>query len=315
MLSREDYRRIRMFVYRNARPLDLYRWQYHFEQGTYEHVIYALSAYQNEDGGFGNALEADAWNPLSSPIQTGTAVSILMETGFNQKNHPLPWGILQYLDSGADMENDRWMSVVPSNDDYPHAPWWQSGSQSTSHSEFNPTAMLAGFALYFAPRDSLLFKKCKRIALELIETFLMAPELDMHPLLCVESLTNWIKLANLQDFFAVEALEKEILRQASRLIQRDKDNWSGYACRPSEFIHSPSHPLYSELKEITDKELDWLLETRSGQGVWNITWGWEGYEKAFAISENWWKTDIILRNMRFLKAFGHMEKADGFICL
>jgi len=315
MLSREDYRCIRLFVYRNARPLDLCRWQYHFEHGSPEQVTRILSAYQNVDGGFGSALEADAWNPNSSPIQTGTAIGILLETGFSQLNHPLSWGILQYLDSGVDIEDDRWMNVVKSNDDYPHAPWWQSGSQSTSHSEYNPTAILTGFALYFAPRSSLLFEKCMRIAREMVSSFLSAPELNMHPLLCVESLLCWIKKAKFHDAFEVEALEKEVLCQASRLILKDQNNWNSYACRPSDFIHSPAHPLYGEFRELVEKELDWLADTRNNQGVWNITWGWDGYEKAFAISENWWKTEIALRNLRFLRAHGRLEWAEDGLCL
>jgi hypothetical protein len=35
------------FIYRNARPLDLARWQYHFENGSIEAVLNALSYYQN----------------------------------------------------------------------------------------------------------------------------------------------------------------------------------------------------------------------------------------------------------------------------
>lgn len=37
-------------------------WQYHFENGSQEAVLLALSFYQNDDG-FGHALEADSWNP------------------------------------------------------------------------------------------------------------------------------------------------------------------------------------------------------------------------------------------------------------
>lgn len=58
----EDYEGIRRWMYRNARPLDLARWRFHFEGGGAAPVLEALSAYQNEDGGFGHALEADAWN-------------------------------------------------------------------------------------------------------------------------------------------------------------------------------------------------------------------------------------------------------------
>lgn len=48
------------FIYRNSRSLVLARWQYHFEDGSKEAVLKALSYYQNEDGGFGHALEPDA---------------------------------------------------------------------------------------------------------------------------------------------------------------------------------------------------------------------------------------------------------------
>ncbi len=79
----------RKFIYRNARPIDLARWQYHFETGNKEVVLNVLSNYQNMDGGFGHALEADAWNPNSSPIQTWCATEVLREIEFADKNHPI----------------------------------------------------------------------------------------------------------------------------------------------------------------------------------------------------------------------------------
>ncbi len=307
MLSRDDAMAIRRFVYTNARPLDLYRWQYHFEGGSADNVRKALSVYQNPDGGFGHALEADAWNPASSPIQTSTAVHLLWETGLIEKDRPMIWSMLQYLDSGADMEGDRWLSVVPSNNDAPHAPWWEMDSVSTSHSEYNPTGILAGFGLYFAPAGTALSARCKKIAGELVASFLAAPEISMHSLLCVESLLSWIKRAGLTGAYPAEAMEKELLAQMARLIQADENNWEGYACRPSEFIRTPQHPLYADFHGLVERELDWLTETRNADGVWNIPWIWAGYDKAFAISENWWKTDVLLRNVRFLRAFGRLE--------
>ena len=307
MLSAFEQENIRRFVYRNARPLDLYRWQYHFEGGTLEQVIKALAAYQNPDGGFGHALEADAWNPHSSPIQTSTAVNILWEVGFSDGQHPLVQGILRYLDSGADFEDGRWCNSVPTNNDFPHAPWWHTDSNSTSRSEFNPTAILTGFLVYFAPRDSALFEKGKAIAQELSASFLKAPEIFMHPLMCVDDLCGWIEKAGLLDVFPLAKMQAQVARQAARLIEMDRDNWSGYACRPSHFIHSPGHPLCGLLRELTKREHKWLCDTRNDQGVWDLTWKWSGYEKEFGISENWWKADIILRNVRFLKAFGWLE--------
>ena len=69
-LTNQDFDAIRRWMHRNARPLDLARWQYHFESGSAEAVLQSLSAYQNEDGGFGHGLEVDCWNPASAPMQT-----------------------------------------------------------------------------------------------------------------------------------------------------------------------------------------------------------------------------------------------------
>lgn len=76
--SREDLKKARDWMYRNAHPVDLSRWRYHFVDADNAAV---LVAYQNEDGEFGHGLEADSWNSESSPIQTWCATEILREVG------------------------------------------------------------------------------------------------------------------------------------------------------------------------------------------------------------------------------------------
>lgn len=162
-LAAEDFQRIQGWFYRNARPLDLARWQFHFENGGQAAVLTALAAYQNEDGGFGHALEADCWNPNSSPLTTATAAERLLEIGFENSGHPVIQRMLMYLDSGAEMDGNTWRNVIVSNNDYPHAPWWHTDSDSTSRSIFNPTAILAGFILQHADRESRLLAGAWRL--------------------------------------------------------------------------------------------------------------------------------------------------------
>jgi hypothetical protein len=107
-MNKQTFEKARAFIYRNARPLDFARFQYHFKSGSRNAVLNALAAYQNADGGFGHALEADAWNPNSSPIQTWTATEILREIGYKVKNQSIIQGILHYLASGADFEGHFW---------------------------------------------------------------------------------------------------------------------------------------------------------------------------------------------------------------
>lgn len=48
-----------------------------------------LSHYQNENGGFGHAVEADCWNPNSIPSHSNTAGNIISETDYEDANHPV----------------------------------------------------------------------------------------------------------------------------------------------------------------------------------------------------------------------------------
>lgn len=87
----ETFGKARVFIYRNARPVDLARWRYHFEDGNREDVLTALAAYQNADGGFGHGLEADNFNPNSNPMHTWNACEILREIGFEDGSYAVPW--------------------------------------------------------------------------------------------------------------------------------------------------------------------------------------------------------------------------------
>ncbi len=73
-ISKKAFEEIRLWIYRNSRQLDLAMWQYEFENGNKDNVLLALSYYQNVDGGFGNALEPDCWNPESTPYTTLNAI-------------------------------------------------------------------------------------------------------------------------------------------------------------------------------------------------------------------------------------------------
>ncbi|WP_310832676.1 hypothetical protein [Paenibacillus pedocola] len=305
-LAPADLKVIKNWMYRNARPLDLARWKFHFEAGGVEAVLEALAAYQNEDGGFGHALEADAWNPHSSPIQTATAVERLLEVHFQDNSHPAVQGILKYLDSGAEMDGNTWMNVVASFNDYPHAPWWHTTSSSTARSIFNPTAILAGFILRFADRDSRLYERGLGIAKELEELFLQDPHIEMHPLLCVVKLLECIGEAGVREQFAYTELNAAAGKRITELLERNASDWSGYSCKPSFFIKTRESLGFTDNAVLLKKELDYTLDIRNQEGVWDLTWSWDGFEQAFAISENWWKASIVIEKLLFLRAFGRL---------
>ena len=113
MLSEKQFSQIRTWVYRNAREIDLNVWKFHFENGKKEDVVSALSHYQNEDGGFGNALEPDNWNPASTPYVTLYALGLLQRIGMTDTSHPIYKGIFEYLSSEKDLTDYGWRFNVP----------------------------------------------------------------------------------------------------------------------------------------------------------------------------------------------------------
>jgi len=298
----------RSFVYRSARPLDLARWQYHFEQGTREAVLAALAFYQNEDGGFGHALEPDSWNPNSSPIQTWTATEILREIGCAEREHPIIRGILRYLDCGRDFDSRHWSAVVASNNDYPHAPWWHSGSASSSHHSYNPTACLAGFALAYADRNSRLFETAAQIAREAVQAYFAQGLLDdMHTALCYIRLMEYAEQAGAEPPFDLPALKAMLREQVQHSITGNTAEWeSGYVCRPSQFLRSRESLFYADNRELSDYECGFIEHSQLEDGSWLVPWGWNGYPDEWAISRTYWKANLAILQLLYLQGFSKL---------
>lgn len=305
MKQNQIFQEVRNWIYRNARPIDLFRWQYHFEKGSSEMVLKALEEYQNEDGGFGYGLEVDSWNPNSAPIQTFHGIKLIEEVGLQDKQHSIIKGILKYLDSGSEFDGKVWSNTMRSNNDYPHAPWWEHGSESTSHTSYNPTAGLVGFALRYSEQDTRLYQTCAHIACEAVNYLMSVTELDMHTLENFITLYQYCEKANVNELFSLALMKDKLKELVTASITKDTNVWAtSYVCKPSMFFNSPTSIFYQDNKAIADYECDFIINSRSSDGVWDVTWGWEAYAQEWAISRNWWMGSIAIDHMRYLKNFG-----------
>jgi len=302
------FEKAKQFICENARPLDFARWKCHFENGNKEDVLCALSAYQNLDGGFGHALEPDAWNPNSSPIQTWTATEILHEIAFDDPTHPLIKGILAYLESGEHFNGHFWHYVIKSNNEYPHAPWWHTESDSTCHTDYNPTACLAGFIIRFADKDSDLFCLGCFIAQEAAaQIFAGECNNDMHIIACYVRLWEYCEKAQVVDLFDVQKLKDVLTAAIKDCVEENVDRWEGdYVCKPSRFLSSKDSDFYGVMKDIVEYECEFIAKTQLADGSWSIPWGWGDYPEEWALSKNWWKSNNIILNMLYLRGFGKL---------
>ncbi len=303
------FEKARAYVYRHARPVDLARWQYHFEGGRRENVLHALTFYQNADGGFGHGLEADNLNPASTPITTLTAADILDEIGFADADHPIIQGILRYLDSGDsfDAAHDQWMNTIPSNNDYPHACWWSYDGKDDFR--YNPTAGLAAFVLRYADRESALYHKCLRIAKEAVRWLLSGEgKCERHVVGLFLPLYQAIADTGLEGFPMGE-LATTLRAQVQGCLTQETDKWMvEYITKPSAFHIVPGSMFYEDNAALALYECDFIRETQELDGSWPITWQWWNDYKEYTLCAAWWRAVFCIENMLYLKGHGQLER-------
>lgn len=296
-----NFEKARNFVYRNARPLDFARWKYHFENGSAENIINILSAYQNEDGGFAYAIEPDNWNTESTPIGTWFAIMKLHEIDFNNSDHQIIKGILKYLDSGKDFAEGKWFNTVASNNNYPHAAWWECDNKA-GVPDNNPTVSLTGFALKFSDKNSSLYNKAKIIAINAVKEFLENPTDEFHTLRCFTDLLGYCEEIESFDLFDLHQFKEKLIEQMNKVICGAPEKWStDYVCKPSVFFADKNRIFHAVSSELAKKEADMIIKEQLDDGSFPILWQWYNDYKEFEISANWWKSDIIIKNILYLK--------------
>lgn len=297
------FERARGFIYRNARSLDLARWRFHFEGGSRDDVLKALSFYRNEDGGFGHGLEADLWNPNSTPISVWAAAEIILETGLDDRDNELISGILGYLQSGADFDETemQWLNTVPSNNTYPHAIWWEYRGKSDF--KYNPTAMLAGFIILFAAKDSPLYKKACDIIVRAVTWFMGSDICEQHVTHCFIRLYQALEKSG-EELVDLDAFGKYLCENVNRCICCETDRWdTEYVCKPSNLGITKDSIFYEGNEDICQAEVNNIRDSQLEDGSYNVTWQWYNDYKEFDVAANFWRSNIIIEKMLFLKAF------------
>ncbi|MET9227551.1 hypothetical protein [Lentzea sp. NPDC003310] len=113
----------RTFLWLNARTLEQRWFEHAFDGGKAEHVVSAVLAYRNDDGGYGHGLEPDHRGPTSQPLHALRALQM-----FGEVNAPeLAASVLTWLD--ATCPDGSVPFGLSTSKDHPKAPWVQADDQ------------------------------------------------------------------------------------------------------------------------------------------------------------------------------------------
>jgi hypothetical protein len=136
---RVDVAAAETFVRREARLLDLRRYERAFGAGGDEPVRRALAAYRNPDGGYAGLLEPDLRTPTSQPQAAELALRILDEAG----GVPADVGetLCDWLATVTTPEGGVPFTLAAARA-HPAAPHWHHADATTA--SLNPTAAIVG---------------------------------------------------------------------------------------------------------------------------------------------------------------------------
>lgn len=294
-----DVQKAKQFIIGNARPLELARYRAMFEGGPKAAVIEELGKFQNPDGGFGNALEPDSWNPASTPITTNDALICLFESGALREAREMTEGMVRWLKSGDgfDTEQRRWRFAVEGNRDYPHAIWWEPDGQPEN---WNPTVSLAAFLVCMGEGEP--WRGMVREAFQWLET---AEKVDSHEIKCFMLAHGLMEMYGVMDVIELEKGREAVKRAVRMEICKDVEKYGvEYVAGPSAFFHGKGEFMPEGIEELIRADLAAIDRLQMEDGGFDITWKWyTPYEKEYEQARDWWRPRVTMEKLGFYSAY------------
>jgi len=247
------------FIWNNARLLERHLFSFLFSGGQGQPVLAALRAYQNDDGGFGNALEPDKRCRDSQPVDQEIGLTVLDDIGFDC-DQAVVQRVCDFL-VGVTTPEGGVPFVLPSVRSAPRAAWWNTDDNPPA--SINPTASISGLLHkhvvqhpWLDPATEFCWKKIARIQTD-----------EVHDLLAILTFLQYVPdRARAQQEFA---------RIAPGIVAATTDDphASGYVKKPLDWAPTPQslcRSLYAD--ELMSVHLDALAAQQQEDGGWPISW-------------------------------------------
>lgn len=282
------------FLWLNARLIDRLRYRFLLRGGAAGAVVAALRPYQNDDGGFGHALEPDLRGPPSQPQQVEVALRILDELGLDKPGARDDAMLRRLCDYLATITTDEGgvPFVLPSVRAHPHAPWWETDDAPPA--SLNPTAAIAGL-LHKAGVAHPWLTRATAYCWRCLEQ----PDLrDGYVLRAV-----MLFLGCVPDRDRAEAALGRVAQQmrARKLVALDAGA-AGHVHTPLDVAPTPAamaRRLFTDAQIAA--HLDALAAAQRDDGGWQV--GWPAWTPAAGLEWRGWAT---VRALALLRAYGRI---------
>jgi hypothetical protein len=273
-----NLKQARDFVYQNGVLWERDLFAVHFEGGSLERLHRSLRAYQNTDGGYGNAMEHDIRCPNSHPLALEFLLTVLAQ-------NDLPPGDI--LDGAAawverNCAADGSLVNPPEVLEYPHAPWWNEGGQTM------PDSIVGNLAKFGQTTADLRASTVRWVREHLTLDQIRA--------------NDWLFMAyHAYDYFMNTADVPDIEAHRAATIE----NIIACAAKAPEkqyytlfrFAPTPDSPVARALApDLLQRFVDYLTATQQDDGGWNDEHG---------LAQ--WRPYVTVTNLLALRHFGVLK--------
>lgn len=257
-LGRSEMDRAAAFIWRNARLLERRSYLYSIGDGPRDGVLDALLAYQNADGGFGQALEPDKCCPHSQPVDVEFALRVMDSIGILPEQ-PVR-AACDWLASVATAAGGVPFSL-PTLNAYPHAPWWEAPERPDA--SVNPTAAIVGLLRKHGV-EHLWLEGATRYCYDAIAAWEGA---EYHSAMPV---ATFLQHAPDRSFAGAEM--KRLKDRIVGTVEVDPDA-EGYVHLPLDWAPRPDAPLRDVFGDaLLGRHLEALRDKQDEDGGWSIPW-------------------------------------------
>jgi hypothetical protein len=257
------------------------------------HVVDALRGYQNDDGGFGHALEPDKRCPASLPIDVETAFQALATAGAtDQEMITRACDFLARVAEDADADGAV-PPAFPVIESFPRAAHWTDWTYVPA---LNPTAGLVAL-LYRLGVDHPWRARGAAYCWQQLEAGGVPGE--AHTL---SEVMNFLEHVPERD--RAEEHARSLAPHFGEIAMFHLDPAAeGYGLTPLQLAPEPDsrwRPLFTDAQ--IDGHLDRLLKSQHDDGGWQVSW--EPPSQAATLE---WRGIITLQALRTLTAYGRVD--------
>ncbi len=258
------------FLDAHGRPVERAWARHRLTDGPRTDLVEALGAYQNPDGGFGQALEPDIKAPASQAFAARLAMHVLLSIGAAAEE-PIVRRLEGWLE--ADQGEDGDWRFPPEVYRHELAPWFAGWTFPS----LNPALCLAGLATRLGIGSNRLHGRVRDLAGRLAST----PEIGeggFYTLLTYAEYVPWVEHPEREAYLA--ALVDRIAADARAGAYDDAGHFFEHAGPPEGEIALSLPP------EVIAAQLDRLLAEQQEDGGWPTPYdpAWRSWATASALA-------------------------------